>query len=323
LDPIFFIFLVTALLVVVAGGVAIFGLINAVAGRDDLGDRISTYASVPDVQQPKGSRLQRAQLVRWRLRLNRMLSSLANENLGLQLISANWAITESEFLLIRILGTVAGFLLGWLVFRNPIPGIGIAAILYVIPGIVLAGAIQKRRTAFEKQLVDVLVLITSAVRAGYSLLQSMDVVVQEMNAPASEEFRRVRREVGLGLPMSQALENLTERMQNDDLYLVVTAININSQVGGNLTTMLEAVTSTIRERVRLFSEVRALTSQQRYSAYLLTMLPFIFGGVLFVINPEYIKRLFEPGIWLCFPIGAVVFVLIGNLLIMRMTKIKV
>lgn len=314
--------MVTGLIIIAAGGIAIFGLLSVVSGRDDLGDRLQTYASVPDMPLSRGFRAQRARLVRWRVRLNNMLSSLVSENLGLQLISANWAITETEFLLIRILGTVAGVLLGWLVFRNPLPGIGIGLILYILPGIVLNRSIQHRRLAFERQLVDVLVLVTSAVRAGYSLLQSMDVVVQEMNSPASEEFRRVRREVGLGLPMSQALENLTERMQNDDLYLVVTAININNQVGGNLTTMLEAVTDTIRERVRLFSEVRALTSQQRFSSYMLTLLPFVFAGVLFIINPGYIKRLFEPGIWLCFPIGAVLFVLLGNMLIMQMTKIK-
>lgn len=144
-----------------------------------------------------------------------------------------------------------------------------------------------------------------------------------MRSPASEEFRRVRREIGLGLPMSQALENLHQRMQSDDLYLVITAININSQVGGSLTTMLGAVTQTIRERMRLFGEVRAITSQQRYSSYVLTLLPFFIAGVLFVLSPEYISKLFEPGITLCFPIGAIIFVMLGNIVIMRMTKIDV
>ena len=121
--------------------------------------------------------------------------------------------------------------------------------------------------------MDVLILMTGAVRAGYSLPQAIEVVSKEMKAPVSEEFRRVRHEIGLGLSLSQALNNLVARMENDDLYLVVTAININSQVGGNIVTMLEAVTSTIRDRIRLIQEVRVLTAQQRFGSYLLTFLP--------------------------------------------------
>jgi tight adherence protein B len=129
--------------------------------------------------------------------------------------------------------------------------------------------------------------------------------------------------VGLGLPLSQALSNLSERMQNDDLDLVVTAININAQVGGNLTTMLAAVTETIRDRVRLLSEIRVITAQQRYTGFVLTLLPVIVGGVLFVLNPTYMSGLFEPGAFLCIPIGAIIGILLGNIVIRRMTKIDV
>jgi len=171
--------------------------------------------------------------------------------------------------------------------------------------------------------MDVLVLITGAVRAGYSFLQSLDVVVQEMKPPVSEEFRRVRREVSLGLPLSRALTNLHARMQNEDLYLVLTAVNINSHVGGNLATMLEVVTNTIRDRIRLFSEIRALTSQQRFSGYMLSLLPFIVIAILFVVSPDYISRLFQPGIMLCIPIGALIFVLMGNIVIQLMSRMDV
>jgi tight adherence protein B len=133
----------------------------------------------------------------------------------------------------------------------------------------------------------------------------------------------VRREVGLGFPLSQALENLSSRMENDDLDIMVAAININRQVGGNLTVMLSAVTETIRERIRLFSEVRSITSAQRYTGYILTGLPFLMGGVLFIMNPEYMSRLFEPGWILCVPIGAVIGIIMGNLIIRRMVVIDV
>ena len=97
----------------------------------------------------------------------------------------------------------------------------------------------------------------------------------------------VAREVGLGMSLGKALTNLSARMQNRDLDLVVTAINIHYQVGGNLSTMLAAVTETIRDRVRLFAEVRVITTQQRYTSYLLSLLPFFVGAILFLMNPEY------------------------------------
>jgi tight adherence protein B len=192
----------------------------------------------------------------------------------------------------------------------------------MIPGMYLTRSINRRRLQFEKQLVDVLVLINGAVRAGFSLLQALEVVAKQMKAPASEEFKRVNREVGLGLPTGQALKNLCERMDNDDLNLVVTAVNINYQVGGNLSTMLEAVTETIRERLRLFGEVRVLTTQQRYTSYLLTSLPFFVGAMIFLLNPDHMRRLFEPQL-LCIPIGAVFGILLGNFVIRRMVKIEV
>jgi tight adherence protein B len=167
------------------------------------------------------------------------------------------------------------------------------------------------------------VLINGAVRAGFSLLQAMEVVEREMAAPASEEFRRVQREVGLGLPLGEALGNLSARMQNDDLDLMVTAINIQGRVGGNLSTMLAAVTETIRDRVRLFAEVRVLTTQQRYTSYLLSLLPFFIAGILFLLNPDYMSRLFDPGPYLCIPIGAVIGIVLGYFAIRRLGKIEV
>jgi tight adherence protein B len=252
-----------------------------------------------------------------------MLAFFASEELNLRLVSANWAITETEYILIRFWSVVVGLTAGWLIFRSPISGIGFAIIAFIGPDIYLRRSILKRRLAFERQLIDVLILVKGAVRAGVSFLQALDIVISEMKAPASEEFRRVRREVGLGLPLGQALGNLHTRMENPDLYLLVTAININNQVGGNLSTMLEAVTTTIRERVRLFSEVRALTSQQRYSGYILTMLPFITAGILFILNPKYISQMFKPGPILCIPIGALIMVILGNIIVRMMSKIDI
>jgi tight adherence protein B len=309
--------------IAVAGGLAIYALINLLVTNDNVNERMEAYALIDEESPQRAMERRRARINRFRLRLNNMLSIFVSEELSLQLLSANWPITETEYLLIRFWGAVLGLILGWAIFRSPFSGFGVAVLLYLLPGVYLRMSINRRQQAFEHQLVDVLVLINGAIRAGYSLLQSLDVVVREMKSPANDEFRRVRREVGLGLPISQALLNLTSRMQNDDLYLVVTAININQQVGGNLVTMLEAVTQTIRERIRLFAEVRVLTSQQRFSSYVLTLIPIGVGALMFALNPSYMAGLFTPGVWLCIPAGAVVGIILGNIWIRRLSRIEV
>ena len=304
-----------------------FGLLiiigRVLASGDDVSDRVQTYAMQAEEAGPAGCSSRRVRFLRLRLRLDTALAERVPQGLRTKLTSANWPIFETEYVLIRLGITLLGFLLGVFFSRSIYPGIGAGLIAFLLPGILLNRSISQRRRKFERQLIDVLILINGGVSAGYSLLQALDIVVDEMPVPASEEFNRVRREVGLGLPLSQALEHLASRMENDDLDIVVAAININMQVGGNLTTMLSAVTGTIRERIRLFSEIRSITDSQRFTGYILTLLPFLMGGAMFVMNPTYIARLFEPGWVLCIPIGSVLGIIIGNLIIRRMVQIDV
>jgi tight adherence protein B len=323
MSPNLYILLPLGFAITFTGVIALLSLGFSLSSGKEVSERLEAYAYTPDPAPRRDASQIRNRMSRLRFRLNSMLSVFSSEELSLRLASANWPITETEYILIRIWSTVAGFILGWLLSRSVLPGIGLAVIAFLLPSIILNRSITQRRTKFDKQLVDVLVLITGAVRAGYSFLQSLDVVVQEMQAPVSDEFRRVRREVGLGLPLSQALLNLHARMQNEDLYLVITAVNINMQVGGNLANMLEVVTGTIRERSRLFCELRALTSQQRFSGYVLTLLPFIIVAFLFVVSPEYISRLFQPGALICIPVGALVLIILGNISVRMMSKIEV
>ncbi len=311
------------IIILVAYGLVIFGLRDVFYAGQDIGTRLATYVTLPEeaAQTQVGPR-RRQNLMRIRLRMNNLLSGLASERLNLQLISANWPITETEYVLIRFWSVILAFALGFLIARRLESALGLAVIVFFIPELLLRRAISQRRMNFGKQLVDVLILMTGAVRAGYSLPQSIEVVSKEMKAPASDEFRRVKHEIGLGLSLTQALNNLVARMENDDLYLMVTAININSQVGGNIVTMLEAVTGTIRDRVRLFSEVRVLTAQQRFGSYILTFLPVAMAAAMFFINPDYMMRLFDRSI-ICIPIGAVIMVIFGNILVRRLAKIDV
>jgi len=314
--------LIIGIAFILAIGLILVGVVRSV-NRNILYDRIHTYTAVPEAVTIGTRSGRRTPLAALRLRMNATLSSLNSEKIALQLMQANWQISVTEFILIRVALTIACFLLGWLISGNAISGIGLGGIAYLVPAILLRRKINRRQIEFEKQLLDVLILINGAVRAGFSLLQATELVVREMKAPASEEFGRVVIEVSLGVSLPQALRNLAGRMQNNDLNLVVTAVDIHHSIGGNLARMLAAVSETIRERVQLFGEVRVITTQQRYTGYLLSVLPFFIGGMLFIANPEYMMRLFEPGAMLCIPLGALAGIIAGHFAIQRIAKIEI
>jgi tight adherence protein B len=131
------------------------------------------------------------------------------------------------------------------------------------------------------------------------------------------------REVRFGFPLEQALTNLAERMENDDLHIVVTAIIINAQVGGNLSTVLESTIDTIRDRMQLSSEVRSLTSYARYVGNFLTFLPFIAGIVIFFLTPDYFQSVLNSFIVQVIFAAALIGIVIGNIWIRRIATIKV
>jgi tight adherence protein B len=305
-------------------GISLVLLPGVLTGGSDVRERVQAYAFVPELGAPKAARRTNVQLYRLRRRLNAMLSAIGSEDLYMKLMSANWRITVTEYVLIRLGLMVTGFLIGWLLLGSLISGVGLAILANLAPGILLRRAVSRRQIEFEKQLVDVLVLINGAVRAGFSLAQAIEVVEREVKPPASDEFRRVRLETGIGLSLTQALNNLASRMENDDLNLVVTAVNIHSQVGGNLSMMLMAVTETVRDRNNLFREARVLTTQQRYTSYLLSLLPVFIAVLMFMINAEYFSKLFTSGtIYLLIPIFAVCGIIAGQFVMQRIARIDV
>ena len=255
--------------------------------------------------------------------LNRSLGNLSSSKLQLKLSSSYWPITDVEYILLRILGIITAFTFGWLTLDNLIVGIFLAAIAILVPPILLDRAIANRQKKFQDQLLDVLVLIQGAVQAGYGLMQALDLAIREIPAPASEEFGRVLREVRLGISLESALLNLSERMENDDLQIVVTAIIINAQVGGNLSNVLEATVSTIRARMHLQGEIRSLTAYARYVGNFLTMMPFLTGLMIYFIDRSYFDTLKTSLLTQVLFTGALFGVFIGNLWIRRIAQIKV
>ncbi len=151
----------------------------------------------------------------------------------------------------------------------------------------------------------------------------METVSRELPSPMSVEFARVVREIGLGLTIEEALAHMLQRVNSDDLDLVITAINIQHEVGGNLAEILDTISHTIRERVRIKGQIRAMTAQQRFSGYVISVLPVILGVVMFMINPGYIGRMFNEtcGIIMLITGGFMIFA--GYMVIRRITNIEI
>lgn len=255
--------------------------------------------------------------------INDSLHGFSSDKLQLQLSSAYWTITDTEYILIRIVGTMIAFFMGWLIPGNILGGILLAAITIIVPPILLDRAIDQRQQKFHNQLLDVLLLITGAVQAGYSLMQALDLAVKEVPAPASEEFGRVLHEIRFGISLEGTLFNLAERMASDDMQIVVTAIIINSQVGGNLSTVLESTISTIRDRMHLVGEIRSLTSYARYVGNFLSLMPFIMGFIIFLMAPDFFDTVKTSMLTRAILLMALLGLIIGNIWIRRIIKIRV
>ena len=238
------------------------------------------------------------------------------------LARANLKLRVSEYYYIRI-GMSLGLGVLLFVFRDPVSGIIGFFLGYMLPRFWIGRKIGGRLKGFNKQLPDTIVLLSNSLRAGSSFLQSIELVSREGSPPMSEEMGRVVREVNLGLGMEEALANLVRRIKSDDLDLMVTAIGIQQQVGGNLAEILDTIAFTIRERVRIKGEINTLTAQGRVSGYLVAFLPIGLGVALNAINPAFMQPLFTETIGrILIGVGAVMMT-IGFLAIRKITDIKV
>ena len=206
---------------------------------------------------------------------------------------------------------------------RPVSGIIGATVGFVLPFLLVKIKTDKRMKTFNSQLGDALILIANSLRTGYSFMQAADMVAKEMRPPISTEFARTVKEMNLGITMENALGNLAKRIDSEDLDLVLTAVLIQRQVGGNLSEVLDNIARTIRERVRIRGEIRTLTAQGRISGIIVSLLPVVLGLVIYVLNPEYIGLLFVHPIGK-FMLGvALVGQVVGILVIRRIVDIEI
>ncbi len=229
----------------------------------------------------------------------RVATSSRGDRVSRDLARADLKIKVVEYYaLVFMSAAVAGFA-AWLIQPILVAGIPISAIIGLLIGSFIPRFYVKRQQTvrlhkFNDQLSDMLNLMVNGLRAGYSTLQAMEAVSRELPSPISDEFRRLVQEMQIGIPMEKALDNLLRRIPSDDLDFVVTAINVQREVGGNLSEILDTISFTIRERVRIKGEIRVMTASVRTSGTVLSLIPVFLSLALWFVSPEYIGTFFDP-----------------------------
>lgn len=234
---------------------------------------------------------------------------------------AGVATPAKDLIVIVGAASLASFALG-LVMGLPAMGALLALMCPVLGRMMLSMLADRRRRRFGTQLDEVLQMMAGSLRAGYSLPQAIGTIAQEAEAPMSQEFARVTNETRVGRSMMDSLNDVANRMRNEDFYWITQAIGINREVGGNLADVLDNVSKTIRERTAMKRQVAALAADGKLSAIILMLLPFAVALVLFVVNREYIMRLFaEPLGWGMLAAGAIMLA-IGGFWLTKVINLK-
>lgn len=263
--------------------------------------------------------------------LNRRVArSSFGDRVARELARADLKFKVAEYFALVFISTFLTGFIAWLLQPS-----WISAVIGGIVGLFIPRFYVKRQQAvrlnkFNDQLSDMLNLMVNGLRAGYSTMQAMEAVSRELPSPISDEFRRLVQEMQIGIPIEKALDNLLRRIPSDDLDFVITAINVQREVGGNLSEILDTISFTIRERVRIKGEIRVLTATVRTSGIVLSLIPVFLSIALWFISPEYISSFFQesPGIpqplcGMIAVISIVTMIALGYFIMMKIADIEV
>lgn len=317
------IILIGIIIILILLGIGVY--VSSSSERNMMEERLGKYL---EQDQPQKSRDKSSGLTtEW---LNRRVEkSPMGEKLTRSLARADLKFKPGEFILFLIivsagLGALAWFLGGQDATGRAVSGFIGALLGFFIPIFYVRSQQGRRLTKFNNQLSDMLNLMVNGLRAGYSTMQAMEAVSRELPPPISEEFRRVVQEMQLGVPMDKALDNLLRRIPSEDLDFVVTAINVQREVGGPLAEILDTIAFTIRERIRIKGDIRVMTSQVRASGSILSGIPFAIFVLIWFINQEYMMEFFNNALCGGIAIGVgIIMIIIGYAIMMKIADIEV
>ena len=236
---------------------------------------------------------------------------------------AGKATTVSHLLTICLLlmlgGLIAGMLLRWAWPVTLLASAGLA----VLPFLQLLRSRTKRLHLIEAQLPDAMDLMSRALRAGHAFASALSMVGTEAQEPIAGEFKITSDEIGFGISIDNALNNLATRVPSPDMRYFVMAVVIQRETGGNLAELLGKLAELVRERFKLFAKVRVLAAEGKLSAWILTGLPFCVAGAIQIMNPEYLSVLFTDAAGIKLVMGALGLMAMGIFAMWRIIDIKV
>lgn len=249
------------------------------------------------------------------------------ERTRMQLERAGLAFKLHEYIALRVLVGLVAFAVALLLGRGTtlalLLGIPVGAVAYMLPAFYVRARIGRQIRKFNNQLEGMLTMVSSSLRAGFGLMQALDLAAEQLQPPMSTELHRLQRDTRMGASIEEALENLRERVGSYDLDVIVTAILIQRSVGSNLSEVLEKVAHTIRERVRIKGEINTLTAQKKLSGFIIGLMPVAFVLMMLAINFEYMSLLFTDPLGRLLLILAVGLDIAGILIIKRIVSVDI
>jgi tight adherence protein B len=284
-------------MILIGGGIVIIvlliiGVVVSISSERSLvEERLGRFLDEDQKQGAAGEEASRSIVTEWMNR--RVASSTRGDKVARELARADLKIKVVEYYALVFMSIVTVAIIAWLVqplIASPIIG---GVVGFFLPRFYVRRLQVIRLNKFNDQLSDMLNLVVNGLRAGYSTMQALEAVSRELPTPISDEFRRVVQEMQIGISMDKALENLLRRIPSEDLDFVVTAINVQREVGGNLAEILDTISFTIRERVRIKGEIRIMTAQVRTSGAVLSLIPVFLAIALWFVSPEYISTFFN------------------------------
>ena len=254
----------------------------------------------------------------------KLLSNIRHaRGLDFKMQQAGIPLLGTEFLILIAISMAVAFVVSSFVARKLYVGLFAALGVAMAEWVYVLIRIDRREAAFTNQLGDCLTMVANAMRAGFSFLQAMDLISKEMEPPISDEFKHVMRDINLGASVERALDDMDKRVNSPDFSLVVTAVLIQQQVGGDLAHILDTISETIQDRIRMRREVKTLTAQGRMSGWVLVALPVITGFLISATSPGYMEPLFNEKIGQIAIVIAIVMDIIGYIVIQRIVDIDV
>lgn len=320
------IFLVSLISTIFILLILIFLLEYRSRSRRALARRMRYYAG--DLENPQDKPQERIPLKQRFLNLLRGGSRLFHNirharGLDFKMQQAGIPLLGTEFMALLLLSAVIVGAIAAVIIKKWYAGILAAIIVMAVEYIYVLVRIERRSTSFTNQLGDCLMMVANALRAGFSFLQAMEMISKEMEPPISEEFQHVMRDIGLGATTERALDDMDKRVGSPDFSLVVTAVLIQQQVGGDLAQILDTISETIQDRIKMRREVKTLTTQGRMSGWILILTPIAFALFMTASNPNYLDPLLHNTIGQVILGITVTMEIIGAIIINRIVDIEV